>query len=38
MDRKMEEFFRKYILGWMIDDIGICVNNNANFGAVTFKN
>jgi len=35
MDKKIEEFFEKYINRWMRNDIKVCVDNDANFGAVT---
>lgn len=35
MDKTIEEFFKKYIHRWMLNDIKVCVDNNANFGAVT---
>lgn len=33
--QEIKAFFDKYIYAWMCRDIKICVDNNANFGAMT---
>ena len=34
MDKVIEDFFKRYVFGWMYSDAGICEKHGANFGGV----